>query len=61
MDSLPSSVKSRVADQSFRPNDNASIVRFTLNLETPEFFPLGLLRLRQEAIIASHYFSRKVI
>ena len=54
MDSLLSSVKSRVADQSFRSNGKASIVRSSPNLETPEFCPLGLLRLPQGPIIASH-------
>ena len=54
MDSLLSSVKSRVADQSFRSNGKAPIVRPTPNLETPEFCPPELLRLPQEPIIASH-------
>jgi len=54
MDSLLSSVKSRVADQSFRSNVKTSIARSTPNLESPEFFPLGLLHLPEEGIITPH-------
>ena len=52
MDRLLRSVKSRVADQASLSHGEASIARSTPDLETPEFFPLGLSRLPQECIMA---------